>query len=235
MFGGYSRRFGLRIKSDWKKDYNWKVYKAEKKLGLLFQWFPTCKSCLAGTVWPYYRWDTAQSLRGCTSSSLQPSLECLYHGPQTWSSGKHRCTLWRPPTRFRQIYFFPSSVVYATADHLTLPSTSKNSTRMRDVEKKTEEKWEEMVLYMPLFFPTRFSATESTLLYCFLAFAEPNLESTTGNLKPPVFVSAMLSYPDRSQEEGIFPAFSLLLVILSCLGTICIPKNIDTSFFAFNF
>lgn len=37
-------------------------------------------------------------------------------------------------------------------------------------------------------------------------------------------------------KEIFFPAFSLLLlVILLCLSTICVPQNIDTLFFAFTF
>lgn len=84
--------------------------------------------------------------------------------------------------------------------------------------------------------PLRISS-KYTFLWCFLAFAEHNLGPAVGNFKLPALVSAMLLYPDRSHQDGSVPAFSwlLLVILLYLMSAICIPQNIDRSFFVITF
>lgn len=110
--------------------------------------------------------------------------------------------------------------------------------------KSKQQKNETIWHYICHFFPTGISATKPlrisskyTFLWCFLAFAEPNLGPAVGNFKLPALISAMLLYPDRSHQDESVPAFSwlLLVILLYLMSAICIPQNIDMSFFVITF
>lgn len=112
-------------------------------------------------------------------------------------------------------FLFPFRCCICYSRSSTLHKHQQQQHRNEEHGKVNSRKMRRSGTIYVIFFPTGISATKPlrisskyTFLWCFLAFAEPNLGPAVGNFKLPALISAMLLYPDRSHQDESVPAFS---------------------------